>query len=448
MDIVAELLSRGADPCITSRNEGWDALQWATNTPGSAVGDREGVIKLLEQTEPGAAQWWHFEEGSALSGGDASSDACSSLEQARELMRGKPHHLPDGRAMAYQYYAPAGRLYNKPIGHQGGSQWRSGSMNLFMYGRAVGHTCKGKTLIALDGVDVTRGDGKIEYNVKSYEQALAIVKRWADTNAAAFWHSPTSRMILKPKNNGARWTGKGIGGEGIGTLFMWADKPLLPGETNKASPVSGLARKYEPEEALFGGEGEGEGGRLVIHAARYGWASNLWDVPTGSGHRHGGGAKDVTDIVRRFVAGDELHVNPQRRGQYMNQHFWPETAGGPAIPRKLAVRYSYGVGGRQVTVETAAVPNETVSLDIVRPGGGEVVTSQPGGSGDDYPRQDGLIATDDIEGCWCYGDCQWFAIFHKRAQGPDALRYSICLLSPIFVGLRGAAHARSWHERI
>ena len=144
-------------------------------------------------------------------------------------MRGKPHHLPDGRAMAYQYYAPAGRLYNKPIGHQGGSQWRSGSMNLFMYGRAVEHTCKGKTLIALDGVDVTRGDGKIEYNVKSYEQALAIVKRWADTNAAAFWHSSSSRMILKPKNNGARWTGKGIGGEGIGTLFMWADKPLLPG---------------------------------------------------------------------------------------------------------------------------------------------------------------------------------------------------------------------------
>ena len=51
----------------------------------------------------------------------------------------------------------------------------------------------------------------------------------------------------------------------------------------------------------------------------------------------------------------------------MNQHFWPETAGGPAIPRKLAVRYSYGVGGRQVTIETAAVPNETVSLDIVPP---------------------------------------------------------------------------------
>ena len=52
MDIVAELLSRGADPCITSRNEGWDALQWATNTPGSA-GDREGVIKLLEEWHRG-----------------------------------------------------------------------------------------------------------------------------------------------------------------------------------------------------------------------------------------------------------------------------------------------------------------------------------------------------------------------------------------------------------
>ena len=203
----------------------------------------------------GSEQWWHLERDSDFCGGDASSDACSSLEQARELMRGKPHHLPDGRAMAYQYYAPAGRLYNKPIGHGGGSQWRSGSMNLFMYGRAVGHTCNGKTLIALDGVDVTRGDGKIEHNVTSYEQALEIAKRWADTNAAAFWHSPSNRMILKPKNNGARWTGKGIGGEGIGTLFMWADKPLFPGEEcgGDGAPIDGT---YDGPDGL----------RYIVHA--------------------------------------------------------------------------------------------------------------------------------------------------------------------------------------
>jgi len=173
--------------------------------------------------------WWHLEQGSDFHGGDQSSDSCSSLEQARELMRNKPHHLPDGRAMAYQYYAPARQLYHKPIAYKGGSQWRSGSMNLFMYGRAVGHKCNGKTLIALDGVDVTRGDGRVEHNVRSYEQAIATVKRWADTNAAAFWHSPSGRLILKPKNKGARWTGKQVNGEGLGTLFMWADKPLFPG---------------------------------------------------------------------------------------------------------------------------------------------------------------------------------------------------------------------------
>ena len=44
-----------------------------------------------------------------------------------------------------------------------------------------------RVILALDGVDVTRGDGKIEHNVTSYEQALEIAKRWGDTNAAAFW---------------------------------------------------------------------------------------------------------------------------------------------------------------------------------------------------------------------------------------------------------------------
>ena len=77
---------------------------------------------------------------------------------------------------------------------------------------------------------------------------------------------------------------------------------------------------------------------LTILEARYGWAHDIWNAPLGSVHNHGGAAKDVTDIVQGDIANGELHINPERRGQYMNQHFWPETAGGPAIPRKLAVR--------------------------------------------------------------------------------------------------------------
>ena len=161
-----------------------------------------------------------------------SSDACSSLEQARELMRGKPHHLPDGRAMAYQYYAPAGRLYQE-------ADWARGRLAvalgldepLHVRSRRGAHVQRQDAHRARR-VGVTHdNDGKIEHNVTSYEQALEIAKRWADTNAAAFWHSPSNRMILKPKNNGARWTGKGIGGEGIGTLFA---KPYGP--TSRSFP--------------------------------------------------------------------------------------------------------------------------------------------------------------------------------------------------------------------
>ena len=38
----------------------------------------------------------------------------------------------------------------------------------------------------------------------------------------------------------------------------------------------------------------------------------------------------------------------------MNRTFWPETAGGPPIARKLGVRYAYGDGPEQ-TIETPAV---------------------------------------------------------------------------------------------
>merc|ERR1719408_912805 len=47
----------------------------------------------------------------------------------------------------------------------------------------------------------------------------------------------------------------------------------------------------------------------------------------------------------------------------MNQHLWPESAGGPPIPRKVAVRFQYGDGPEQL-LETAAVPHETVCVHI------------------------------------------------------------------------------------
>jgi hypothetical protein len=102
-------------------------------------------------------------------------------------------------------------------------------------------------------------------------------------------------------------------------------------------------------------------GSLTIVAARYGWTDDLWSPSTCS---HQAGVKDVTDIVQGdIVNGNELHINPDCRGQYMNQHFWPETARGPAIARHLSVKYKYD-GGPIQTKTTAKVGNETVALHV------------------------------------------------------------------------------------
>ena len=105
-------------------------------------------------------------------------------------------------------------------------------------------------------------------------------------------------------------------------------------------------------------------GNLKIHEARYGWAGDIWGV-TPSPNKNRSGAKDVTDIVRRLVHDDELDINPRCEPQYMNRTFWPETASGPPIPRKLGVRYSYGDGPAKEET-THAVPHETVRLRVTR----------------------------------------------------------------------------------
>ena len=159
-------------------------------------------------------------------------------------------------------------------------------------------------------------------------------------------------------------------------------------------------------------------GPLRVIEARYGWAPDLWNVPElGSGGHHGGGAKDVTSVVRGLVSHDELHINPHAQGQYMNRTFWPETAGGPPIPRKLAVRYAYGDGPEQ-TVETPALPHETVALHVTRDG--------PGGAPPQGADVSGLIQTKDIEGCWmcCCFPLLLCSLFRKTATGPDSLKYA------------------------
>ena len=60
-------------------------------------------------------------------------------------------------------------------------------------------------------------------------------KGWNDTNSFAFWHAPTNRLILKPKDKGACWS------RGDGHLFMWADAPLLDdGRSPSSTPLISL----------------------------------------------------------------------------------------------------------------------------------------------------------------------------------------------------------------
>jgi hypothetical protein len=180
-------------------------------TSGPASGFLIAAAAAREDT------WYLLKSNVDLSGGDASSDECSSLKRCQALMQQKPHETDDGQRLAYQYRD--GKLLQKPVDL--GAEWRSGSTNLIMWGRSVNHKANGKMLIALHGVDMQGGNGKVERNVSSYEEALDIAKRWEDTDTATFWHAPSNQLINKPKNNGARW------GRGDGTLFMWADKPLF-----------------------------------------------------------------------------------------------------------------------------------------------------------------------------------------------------------------------------
>merc|ERR1719456_1553601 len=103
-------------------------------------------------------------------------------------------------------------------------------------------------------------------------------------------------------------------------------------------------------------------GSLRILAARYGWAPDLWGEATHA-DPFKNGWKDVTDTVQRMVSSEELHMNPSRAPQWMNQHLWPESARGPQIPRKIGVRFQYG-GGAVQQLEPAAVPHEAFAVHI------------------------------------------------------------------------------------
>lgn len=168
--------------------------------------------------------------------------------------------------------------------------------------------------------------------------------------------------------------------DSVRALIELGADPLRPANTSGNTPMSDAQRERHQHVIRFLEEYEQRArgiptlspaevqkltpGNLKIHEARYGWAGDIWGV-TPSSNKSGSGAKDVTDIVRRLVHDDELNINPRCEPQYMNRTFWPETASGPPIPRKLGVRYSYGDGPAKEET-TNAVPHETVCLRVTR----------------------------------------------------------------------------------
>lgn len=117
-------------------------------------------------------------------------------------------------------------------------------------------------------------------------------------------------------------------------------------------------------------------GPLRIIAARYGFASDVWE-PTSlaAADKKPAEANDCTATVQGLVADEEVHINTKRERQYMNDTMWPDAPPVP-IPRKLSVRFAYG-SNEPLEITTAAVPFETVPLVITRWG-----TSPPSVLGD------------------------------------------------------------------
>ena len=95
---------------------------------------------------------------------------------------------------------------------------------MFVYGTDLNHTHNGRMLIRMDNVYLSGADGKIDYDVKSAEEAIKLFKSKTGSNEYAYeWHKSSSRLIEKPPSSkvgsGATWS-KGQGG----ILFMYADE--------------------------------------------------------------------------------------------------------------------------------------------------------------------------------------------------------------------------------
>ena len=104
-----------------------------------------------------------------------------------------------------------------------GPKWSSASTPLIVYAKDTGHRAHGKILIALRDVDCCFGDGSVFNGVHGYDAALrAVIAKDNVSQTAYFLHTPSNRLIEKPKDRGSNWCSY----PNYGWLFLWADARL------------------------------------------------------------------------------------------------------------------------------------------------------------------------------------------------------------------------------
>ena len=96
--------------------------------------------------------------------------------------------------------------------------------NLFLWGTNLGISLDGRELFCMKDVSINGGDGFVEENVLSYDQAFAKVKTYTKTTESAFlWDLKSKRLIEKPAS-----AKSGVWAKGLGTcLYMFADEIVI-----------------------------------------------------------------------------------------------------------------------------------------------------------------------------------------------------------------------------
>ena len=203
------------------------------------LAENAALTARVQELERGAAnagdsgtknEGWFVVCDGDFHGGDSGQEECANVAAADAMVLQKPA----ASSVAYQFFAPFKALFTKPVGHNGEGEWRQqnpSDANLYLYGKDTGHRAGGKTLVAVQDVDLCFGDGQVDNGVVSYDEALARAVAWERTDSAAFWHTPSQRLIEKPKGNGCKWD------HGDGVLFVWMDRfvgPPQQGKTEKS----------------------------------------------------------------------------------------------------------------------------------------------------------------------------------------------------------------------